>query len=119
MIRVQRRLHYGLLVLLIPSFLYARPKELEPVRIGYSGIRITHDLLKMMGHNRIFEKHGLSAQSIHFVGLLNQAAVSGAVDFTTSDLPLQIQAAVTGLDFRILSVTGRRHHHTKGNQETN
>lgn len=108
MIRAQRGLLYSLLVLLAPSFLYAQAKELELVRIGYSGIGITHDLLKMMGHNRIFEKHGLSAQSIHFVGLLNQAAVSGGIDFTTSDLPSQIQAAVTGLDFKILSVTHNR-----------
>jgi ABC-type nitrate/sulfonate/bicarbonate transport system substrate-binding protein len=58
--------------------------------------------------NRIFEKHGLSAQAILFSGLLNQAAVSGSIDFTTSDLPSQIQAAITGLDFKILSVTHNR-----------
>jgi NitT/TauT family transport system substrate-binding protein len=86
----------------------AHGKNLEPVRIGYSGIGITHDLLKMMGAGRIFEKHGLSAQSILFAGLLNQAAVGGGIDFTTSDLPSQIQAAVAGFDFKILSVTHNR-----------
>jgi NitT/TauT family transport system substrate-binding protein len=50
----------------------------------------------------------LSVQAIHFVGLLNQAAVSGSVDFTTSDLPTQIQATVAGLDFKIISVTHNR-----------
>jgi NitT/TauT family transport system substrate-binding protein len=98
---------YGLLVLVVPASLYAQAK-LEPVKIGYSGIGITHDLLKMMGKNGIFEKHGLSVQAIHFVGLLNQAAVSGGVDFTTSDLPTQIQATVAGLDFKIISVTHNR-----------
>src|ERR1043166_8029052 len=34
----------------------AHGKNLEPVRIGYSGIGITHDLLKIMGAGRIFEK---------------------------------------------------------------
>jgi NitT/TauT family transport system substrate-binding protein len=107
-IRTYWALVYSLLVLIAPSAVYAQAKELETVRIGYSGIGITHDLLKMMGSNRIFEKHGLSAQSIHFVGLLNQAAVSGSIDFTTSDLPSQIQAAIAGLDFKILSVTHNR-----------
>jgi NitT/TauT family transport system substrate-binding protein len=96
------------LVFLIPPSLHAQNKTLEPVKIGYSGIGITHDLLKMMGNNRIFEKHGLSVQAILFSGLLNQAAVSGSIDFTTSDLPSQIQAAVTGFDFKILSVTHNR-----------
>jgi NitT/TauT family transport system substrate-binding protein len=97
-----------MLVFLIPPSLHAQNKTLEPVKIGYSGIGITHDLLKMMGNNRIFEKHGLSVQAILFSGLLNQAAVSGSIDFTTSDLPSQIQAAVTGFDFKILSVTLNR-----------
>jgi ABC-type nitrate/sulfonate/bicarbonate transport system substrate-binding protein len=102
------RFLYVVLVFVAPSSLHAQGKTLEPVKIGYSGIGITHDLLKMMGSNRIFEKHGLSAQSILFSGLLNQAAVSGSIDFTTSDLPSQIQAAVTGLDFKIISVTHNR-----------
>lgn len=96
------------LLLVAPPMVHAQAKTLEPIRIGYSGIGITHDLLKMMGRNRIFEKHGLSAQAILFSGLLNQAAVSGSIDFTTSDLPSQIQAAVSGLDFKILSVTHNR-----------
>jgi NitT/TauT family transport system substrate-binding protein len=108
MMRIYSALLYSLLVVIAPAAVYAQVKELEPVKIGYSGIGITHDLLKMMGSHRIFEKHGLSAQSVYFVGLLNQAAVSGSIDFTTSDLPSQIQAAVTGLDFKILSVTHNR-----------
>src|SRR5262249_7322805 len=97
-----------LAVVAMPLFVEAQVKTLEPVRIGYSGVGITHDLLKMMTARKIFEKHGLSAQSILFSGLLNQAAVSGGIDFTTSDLPSQIQAAVSGLDFKILSVTHSR-----------
>jgi ABC-type nitrate/sulfonate/bicarbonate transport system substrate-binding protein len=108
MMRIYSALLYSLLAVIAPAAVYAQVKELEPVKIGYSGIGITHDLLKMMGSHRIFEKHGLSAQSVYFVGLLNQAAVSGSIDFTTSDLPSQIQAAVTGLDFKILSVTHNR-----------
>jgi len=106
--RIYRRLLYSLLVFILPSSISAQGKNLEPIKIGYSGIGITHDLLKMMGSNRIFEKHGLSAQSILFSGLLNQAAVSGSIDFTTSDLPSQIQPAISGLDFKILSVTHNR-----------
>ena len=102
------RFLFFILVLIAPSSLHAQGKTLEPIKIGYSGIGITHDLLKMMGSNRIFERHGLSAQAILFSGLLNQAAVSGSIDFTTSDLPSQIQAAVTGFDFKILSVTHNR-----------
>ena len=107
-IRIHWRWLYFMLFFVAPSSLYAQGKTLEPIKIGYSGIGITHDLLKMMDSNRIFEKHGLSAQSILFSGLLNQAAVSGSIDFTTSDLPSQIQAGVTGLDFKILSVTHNR-----------
>jgi ABC-type nitrate/sulfonate/bicarbonate transport system substrate-binding protein len=99
---------YLTLLLAAPLSVHAQQKNLEPVRIGYSGIGITHDLLKTMVGNRIFEKHGLSAQAILFSGLLNQAAVSGSIDFTTSDLPSQIQAAITGLDFKVLSVTHNR-----------
>ena len=108
MIRIHRPLLYLVLLFAAPLPVHAQTKNLEPVKIGYSGIGITHDLLKMMGRNRIFEKHGLSAQAILFSGLLNQAAVSGSIDFTTSDLPSQIQAAVSGLDFKILSVTHNR-----------
>ena len=108
MFRFYPPLFLGMLVFLIPPSLHAQNKTLEPVKIGYSGIGITHDLLKMMGNNRIFEKHGLSVQAILFSGLLNQAAVSGSIDFATSDLPSQIQAAVTGFDFKILSVTLNR-----------
>jgi ABC-type nitrate/sulfonate/bicarbonate transport system substrate-binding protein len=107
-IQTQRSLLYLTLLLAAPLSVHAQQKNLEPVRIGYSGIGITHDLLKTMVGNRIFEKHGLSAQAILFSGLLNQAAVSGSIDFTTSDLPSQIQAAITGLDFKILSVTHNR-----------
>jgi ABC-type nitrate/sulfonate/bicarbonate transport system substrate-binding protein len=103
-----RVLYLMVFVLFLPSFVHAQGKNLEPIRIGYSGIGITHDLLKMMATKRIFEKHGLSAQSILFSGLLNQAAVSGGIDFTTSDLPSQIQAALTGIDFKVLSVTHNR-----------
>jgi NitT/TauT family transport system substrate-binding protein len=98
---------FSLLVLVAPISLHAQAK-LEPVKIGYSGIGITHDLLKIMAKNGIFEKHGLNVQAIHFVGLLNQAAVSGSIDFITSDLPTQIQAAVSGLDFKIIAVTHNR-----------
>jgi ABC-type nitrate/sulfonate/bicarbonate transport system substrate-binding protein len=97
-----------LVLVLAPPSAHAQSKSLESIRIGYSGIGITHDLLKLMGSKRIFEKHGLSAQPILFAGLLNQAAVSGGIDFTTSDLPSQIQAAVNGFDFKILSVTHNR-----------
>jgi ABC-type nitrate/sulfonate/bicarbonate transport system substrate-binding protein len=97
-----------LMIVVAPSLVESQVKNLEPIRIGYSGIGITHDLLKIMTSRRIFDKHGLSAQSILFSGLLNQAAVSGGIDFTTSDLPSQIQAAVSGLDFKILSVTHNR-----------
>jgi len=55
-IRICRALLYSLLVLHIaPSVVSAQGKELEPFKIGYSGIGITHDLLKMMGSNRIRE----------------------------------------------------------------
>lgn len=108
MIRLGARLLLAWVALSVPSWAHSQQKSLEPIRIGYSGIGITYDLLKMMGSNRIFEKHGLSAQAIYFVGLLNQAAVSGGIDFTTSDLPSQIQAAVAGLDFKIISVTHNR-----------
>lgn len=108
MLSFHGRLVFCLFISLVPSSLLAQNKTLEPVRIGYSGVGITHDLLKMMNNNGIFEKHGLSVQAILFSGLLNQAAVSGSIDFTTSDLPSQIQAAVAGFDFKILSVTHNR-----------
>lgn len=109
MIRLNTRLLFTLLLIAVsPFWVQAQVKDLELVKIGYSGIGITHDLLKIMSSKRIFEKHGLTAQSILFAGLLNQAAVSGGIDFTTSDLPSQIQAAVSGLDFKILSVTHNR-----------
>ena len=82
MIRICRALLYSLFVLVIvPSAVSAQGKELEPVKIGYNGIGITHDLLKMMGSNRIFEKHGLSAQSVYFdAGPWERVAKSGIID---------------------------------------
>lgn len=94
-------------VLLYPSWVPAQSKKLEPVKIGYSGVGIAHDLLKIMGNKQIFEKYGLNAQSIYIGSgsLMNQAVVAGSIQFTTSDLPSQIQSALAGIDFRIISVT--------------
>ena len=87
-----------------------KSKGLEPIKIGYSGIGIAHDFLKLMEKNRIFEKYGLTAQSIYIGSgsLMNQAIVGGSIQFTTSDLPSQIQAALAGVDFKIISVTINR-----------
>ena len=96
-----------LLLLICPSWAYSQPKKLESVKIGYSGVGIAHDLLKIMGAKLIFEKHGLAAQSIYIGSgsLMNQAVVAGSIQFTTSDLPSQIQSALAGIDFKIISVT--------------
>jgi ABC-type nitrate/sulfonate/bicarbonate transport system substrate-binding protein len=90
-----------------PDLVQAQAKTLEPVKIGYSGIGIAHDLMKIMEKNRIFEKYGLNAQGIYIGSgsLMNQAIVGGSIQFTTSDLPSQIQAALSGIDFKIISVT--------------
>ena len=96
-----------LILLLYPSWALAQSKKLESVKIGYSGVGIAHDLLKIMGNRQIFEKYGLNAQSIYIGSgsLMNQAVVAGSIQFTTSDLPSQIQSALAGIDFRIISVT--------------
>jgi NitT/TauT family transport system substrate-binding protein len=98
---------YLALVLLFPSWALCQSKKLESVKIGYSGVGIAHDLLKIMGNKFIFEKNGLNAQSIYIGSgsLMNQAVVAGSIQFTTSDLPSQIQSALAGIDFKIISVT--------------
>ena len=95
------------MLLLFPSWLGAQPRKLEPVKIGYSGVGIAHDLLKIMGSKSIFQKYGLDAQSIYIGSgsLMNQAVVAGNIQFTTSDLPSQIQSTLAGIDFKIISVT--------------
>lgn len=97
-------------LLLSPHAVRAQAKSLEPIKIGYSGIGIAHDLLKIMEKNRIFEKYGLNAQGIYIGSgsLMNQAIVGGSIQFTTSDLPSQIQAALAGVDFKIIGVTINR-----------
>jgi len=76
-------------LLILPGAVTAQPKSLETVKIGYSGIGIAHDLLRMMAKNRVFEKYGLDAESIYIGSgsLMNQAIVGGSIQFTTSDLP--------------------------------
>jgi NitT/TauT family transport system substrate-binding protein len=95
---------------LMPRLVRAQSKGLESIKIGYSGIGIAHDFLKLMDKNRIFEKYGLGAQSIYIGSgsLMNQAIVGGSIQFTTSDLPSQIQAALAGVDFKVISVTINR-----------
>ena len=97
-------------LLLSPHPVRAQSKGLEPIKIGYSGIGIAHDFLKLMEKHRIFEKYGLAAQSIYIGSgsLMNQAIVGGSIQFTTSDLPSQIQAALAGVDFKVISVTINR-----------
>jgi len=97
-------------LLILPGAVTAQPKSLETVKIGYSGIGIAHDLLRMMAKNRVFEKYGLDAESIYIGSgsLMNQAIVGGSIQFTTSDLPSQIQAALAGIDFKIIGVTINR-----------
>ncbi len=110
MTRLGLKLLIVFFLLAAPSWLHSQVRSLERIQIGYSGIGIAHDLLKIMGNNHIFEKHGLSAQSIYIGSgsLMNQAVVAGSIDFTTSDLPSQIQAAIAGIDFKIISVTINR-----------
>ena len=93
-----------------PRLVQAQAKGLESVKIGYSGIGIAHDFLKIMEKNRIFEKYGLSSQNIYIGSgsLMNQAIVGGSIQFTTSDLPSQIQAALAVVDFKIIGVTINR-----------
>src|ERR1043166_907025 len=95
------------LLALFPSSGFSQTKKLESIKIGYSGVGIAHDLLKIMGNKQIFEKHGLDAQSLYIGSgsLMNQAVVAGSIQFTTSDLPSQIQSALAGVDFKIISVT--------------
>src|SRR5215468_12498779 len=98
------------LLLLFPSWGFSQGKKLESIKIGYSGVGIAHDLLQIMGNRLIFEKHGLNAQSIYIGSgsLMNQAVVGGSIQFTTSDLPSQIQAALAGIDFKVISITINR-----------
>lgn len=95
------------MLLFSAGFVSAQAKKLESVKIGYSGVGIAHDLLKIMAQKGIFEKHGVNVQSIYIGSgsLMNQAVVAGSIQFTTSDLPSQIQSALAGIDFRIISVT--------------
>ena len=88
----------------------AQVKVLEPIKMGYSGIGIAHDFLKLMEKNRIFEKYGLTSQNIYIGSgsLMNQAILGGSIEFTTSDLPSQIQAALAGVDFKVIGVTINR-----------
>jgi ABC-type nitrate/sulfonate/bicarbonate transport system substrate-binding protein len=96
-------------LLTCPSWAESQSKNPE-VTIGYSGVGIAHDLLKIMAANRIFEKHGVNATSIYIGSgsLMNQAVVGGSIQFTTSDLPSQIQSAIASVDFKIISVTINR-----------
>src|SRR5262249_60754831 len=92
-----------LLALFYPSWIHPQSKTPELVKIGYSGVGIAHDLLQIMGNKLIFEKHGLNAQSIYIGSgsLMNQAVVAGSIQFTTSDLPSQIQSALAGVEIPI------------------
>ena len=92
------------------EFVHAQTKGIESIKIGYSGIGIAHDFLKIMEKNRIFEKYGISSQNIYIGSgsLMNQAILGGSIQFTTSDLPSQIQAALAGVDFKIIGVTINR-----------
>lgn len=104
-----RALSVILLLLICPSWAQSQPKSPD-ITIGYSGVGIAHDLLKIMAASRIFEKHGVNATSIYIGSgsLMNQAVVGGSVQFTTSDLPSQIQSAIAGIDFKVISVTINR-----------
>ena len=96
-------------LLMGPSWASSQSKKPE-ITIGYSGVGIAHDLLKIMAARRTFEKHGVNATSIYIGSgsLMNQAVVGGSIQFTTSDLPSQIQSAIAGVDFKVISVTINR-----------
>src|SRR5919205_3607958 len=107
MLRLVRAFTFLLLLSIVPGLALGQGRKLDSVKIGYSGVGIAHDLLKIMAQKGIFEKHGLNAQSIYIGSgsLMNQAVVAGSIQFTTSDLPSQIQSALAGIDFKIISVT--------------
>ena len=96
-------------LLMGPSWAWSQSKK-PAIIIGYSGVGIAHDLLKIMAARRTFEKHGVNATSIYIGSgsLMNQAVVGGSIQFTTSDLPSQIQSAIAGVDFKVISVTINR-----------
>src|SRR5436190_1418945 len=86
-------------LLICSSSAQSQSKNVDVV-IGYSGVGIAHDLLKIMASKRIFEKHGVNATSIYIGSgsLMNQAVVGGSVQVTTSDLVTRMVLRYWGLE---------------------
>ncbi len=95
--------------------LAAGDAQAQPLlRLGYSGAGISTDLRRVIEKERLWQKHGLDMRAIYFNGgsLVTQAMLAGDIVAGDSDLPAELNLAVSGiLDLKAIAVTVNRLEH--------
>jgi hypothetical protein len=84
--------------------------------MGYSGLGIgADDLSRVMGKEKVWQKHGLDVKAIYFASgsLMAQAMMGGEIQTSDSDVPILLNVGVSGVfDIKIIAVTINRIEHS-------
>src|SRR5215831_16011007 len=104
------------LSLLLLGHCFAQPAQGQALRMGYSGLGIgADDLSRVMGKEKVWQKHGLDVKAIYFASgsLMAQAMMGGEIQTSDSDVPTLLNVGVSGaFDIKIIAVTINRIEHS-------
>lgn len=88
--------------------------QAESLVLGHSGAGISTDLRKVIQKERLWQKRGLDVKSVYFISgaLTTKAMAVGDISVADSDLPAELNLAVSGLlDLKVIAVTINRLEH--------
>jgi len=104
------------LSLLLLGHFFAQSAQGQALRMGYSGLGIgADDLSRVMGKEKVWQKHGLDVKAIYFASgsLMAQAMMGGEIQTSDSDVPTLLNVGVSGaFDIKIIAVTINRIEHS-------
>ncbi len=101
-------------ILSLPWCLTEPGAHAQSLVLGYSGTGVSSDLRRVIEKEGLWRKRGLEVKPIYFTSgsLTTKAMVTGDVSVADSDLPAQLNLAVSGLiDLKVIAVLVNRLEH--------
>src|SRR5262245_16687585 len=86
------------LSLLLLGHFFAQPAQGQTLRMSYSGLGIgANDLSRVMGKEKVWQKHGLDVKAIYFASgsLMAQTMMGGEIQTSDSDVPTLLNVSVS------------------------
>lgn len=96
----------SLTVCLLFSAAFAHGQNLPMLNMGFSGAGIGSDLLKVIGRNGLWRKHGIDVRTIYLSSgtLMAQTLSSGDIGIAGFDTPAMLNLALAGNSLKVIAV---------------